>query len=400
VVTSEEAWPGPAIRPVRQSLNKEFGRYQIIRTLGEGGMGTVYLAHDTQLDRPVALKVPIFTEDDGPDVLKRFYREARTAATILHSNICPVYDVGEINGIHFLSMAYIEGKLLWNYIAGGQPLPYRHAAVLVRKLALAIQEAHNHGIIHRDLKPANVIINKNSEPIIMDFGLAKRVDDQNQRLTKTGQVLGTIVYMSPEQVTGNMALMGPPADIYSLGVILYELLTAHAPYEGTPASVVTNIVTKPPPRVAEWRQDVPARLEAICQKAMAKDIGDRFASMTEFGAALAEYLRLDAQAGAPATGKPAAKPTGGMPAKVVAKAKAGAANAPARAPTPGPRKVAPTPRGNGRAAPAKNGGEQPVLAIPDAEAAAPIWRRLPVWAWIAGACGAIALFVLLLLVML
>jgi serine/threonine protein kinase len=361
------------------------------------------LAHDTQLERPVALKVPIFTAEDGPDVLKRFYREARTAATILHPNICPVYDVGEIDGIHYLTMAYIEGKLLWNYIAGGRPLPCRQAAALVRKLALALQEAHNHGIIHRDLKPANVILNKNGEPIIMDFGLAKRVDDQNQRLTRTGQVLGTIVYMSPEQVTGNMALMGPGADIYSLGVILYELLTAQAPFEGTPASVVTNIVAGAVPLVREHRPDVPARLEAICAKAMEKEIADRFASMNVFASALGEFLRQEAATGAAPAARPLVRPAGGVagvPVNAAVKGKpAGAVPAP-RPPAPSPRKGGPPPRAGGPIRPGNGRGKRQVLAIPDSASDAATGKRTPKWVWIAGACGVAAVIIVLLLMVL
>lgn len=396
----EPARPMPAIKPTPKRLNKEFGRYQIIRTLGEGGMGTVYLARDTQLGRLVALKVPIFSAEDGPDVLKRFYREARTAATILHPNICPIYDVGETDGIHYLTMAYIEGKLLWNLIASGEPLPCRQAAALVRKLAIAVQEAHNHGIIHRDLKPANVILNKSGEPIIMDFGLAKRVDDQSQRLTKTGQVLGTIVYMSPEQVTGNTALMGPAADIYSLGVILYELLTAQAPYEGTPASVVTSIVLGAVPLVRERRPEVPARLEAICAKAMAKQIGDRFPSMIAFASALAEYLRQGVQAGTPPDVRPPPKPAAVGPAKAAVKVKTAGGKPPLRPPAVSPRKAVPAPRAGGSGKPGNGAARRKVLSIPDLEGGGSFWRRLPKWAWIAGACGVAAVIIVLLLVVL
>jgi serine/threonine protein kinase len=384
---------------------KEFGRYRIDSTLGEGGMGTVYLAHDTQLGRPVALKVPLFTPEDGPEVLQRFYREARTAATILHPNICPVYDVGEIDGIHYLTMAYIEGKLLWFYIAGGQPLPPRQAAGLVRKLALALQEAHNRGIIHRDLKPSNVIINKSGEPIIMDFGLARRIDDPSQRLTKTGQVLGTIVYMSPEQVTANNDLMGPPADIYSLGVILYELITAHPPYEGTPASVVTSIVMGVAPRARERRSDIPARLDAICAKAMEKEIASRFPSMAAFAAALTDYLRQDTQAGPLAVAPPAARkpPTDKNP-KLGAKAEApkGARpNGKKGMPQAAPARTPQAPAGAQRRPAAANPAKKPaaaadrVASAPELIDAAPrIWQRVPKWAWIVGGVGAIVILIL------
>src|SRR5262249_43021601 len=186
------------------SLPEQFGRYRIIKRLGSGGMGSVYLARDTQLDRQVALKVPHFTEDDGPEILARFQREARAAATVQHPGICPVYDVGEINGTHYLAMAFIEGQSLKDMVAGERALPQRQAAEMICQLALALEEAHRRGIIHRDLKPTNVLINQRGEPVILDFGLARRMNAESVRLTRTGAVLGTPAYMSPEQVSGEV----------------------------------------------------------------------------------------------------------------------------------------------------------------------------------------------------
>src|SRR5262249_31069689 len=137
-----------------RALPEQFGRYRILRKLGEGGMGSVYLAHDTQLDRQLALKVPLL-RGDSPQVLERFYREARAAATLSHPNICPVHDVGEIDGVHFVTMAYIEGQPLSALIRGKSRMPPKSVAAVIRKLALAMHEAHAHGVIHRDLKPAN-----------------------------------------------------------------------------------------------------------------------------------------------------------------------------------------------------------------------------------------------------
>jgi len=139
-------------------VREQFGRYRIIKSLGKGGMGSVYLAHDTQLDRRVALKVPHFRPEDGSQVLARFYQEARAAATIQHPHICPVYDVGEINGTHYLTMAYIEGKPLTSFIDPAKLPTARQVAALMRKLALALVKAHQAGVIHRDLKPSNIMI--------------------------------------------------------------------------------------------------------------------------------------------------------------------------------------------------------------------------------------------------
>jgi predicted Ser/Thr protein kinase len=176
-----------------EGLPASFGRYRVLKLLGKGGMGAVYLAQDTQLDRPVALKMPHFDSGDGPQVLERFFREARAAATLQHANICPLHDVGQIDGTPYLTIAYIEGKSLAAF-AASRPLTSRQSALLVRKLALALQEAHKRGVIHRDLKPENVMIDRRGEPIIMDFGLARRTRGQDTRLTQQGSLLGTPAY--------------------------------------------------------------------------------------------------------------------------------------------------------------------------------------------------------------
>jgi predicted Ser/Thr protein kinase len=285
-------------------LPERFGRYRIIKQLGAGGMGRVYLAHDDQLDRQVALKVPHFLPTDGSEVLERFRREARAAAVIDHPNICPVYDVGERDGVHFVTMAYVEGKPLSEVIRGSAPLPLRPVVAIVRKLALAMQEAHAHGVIHRDLKPSNVMVNRRKEPVIMDFGLARRASAEDSRLTKSGSVLGTPAYMAPEQVAGDVAAMGPGCDIYSLGVILYELSTGRVPFQGPVMSVLAMVITQEPEPPSKLRPEVDAALEAICLKAMAKRPADRYASMAAMAAALEQYLKND-RAGAAA--EPAAK---------------------------------------------------------------------------------------------
>jgi serine/threonine protein kinase len=299
LVTSDYVAKPETSSKLPTQLPSLFGRYQLQKLLGQGGMGAVYLAHDTQLDRSVALKIPIFSAEEGSQVLARFYREARAAATILHANVCPIYDVGEVDDVPYLTMGYIEGKSLAEWIRG-KPLTPRQSAVLVRKLALALQEAHKKGVIHRDLKPANIMIDNRGEPIIMDFGLARRTRPGDPRLTQKGAVMGTPAYMPPEQVSGNPEVIGPACDIYSLGVILYELVTGRLPFHGDPMAMLSQVLLNEPPPPSQWRPDLDAALESICLKAMAKKVEHRYASMAELTAALQDYLRRGSPTLAPA----------------------------------------------------------------------------------------------------
>jgi eukaryotic-like serine/threonine-protein kinase len=283
------------IGPRRQSAGLTagtlFGRYRIVRALGQGGMGAVYLAHDTLLDRSVALKIPYLPPGSGPQVPERFYREARLAAALDHPNLCPVYDVGERQGVPYLTMAYIEGRPLSEFIGREQALPQRQVAAVTRKLALALQEAHDHGVIHRDLKPANVLVSPKRDLVIVDFGLAWRHEQGDARLTSSGVILGTPAYMSPEHVAGETGTTGVASDIYSLGVILYEMLTGRVPFEGSAALVLGKIMVEQPEPLSGLRPDIDPQLEAICLKAMARKPDDRYATMGDFAAALSEYLR-------------------------------------------------------------------------------------------------------------
>jgi serine/threonine protein kinase len=289
----------------------QFGRYRIEECLGQGAMGAVYKAHDSQLDRLVAIKIPKFDAADTA-LLERFYREARAAATLSHASICPVFDVGEIDGTHYISMGYIEGKPLSAFIRPEKPLSEKQAVMIVRKLAVALDEAHGKGIVHRDLKPDNVMIGPRSNPIIMDFGLARRSTGTDDiRVTQGGQMLGTPAYMSPEQVEGDVNLMGPRSDIYSLGVMLYEMLTGRLPYEGSIASVLAQIIKGQPAPPTQLRDGLNPELQAICLKMMASELGDRYASMGDVARDLMAFIKgqptsvHDSIAAAPPTGLPA-----------------------------------------------------------------------------------------------
>jgi len=296
--TSQTGPSADTVPPARKALHdlpEQFGRYHIVKKIGAGGMGSVYLAHDTQLDRHVALKVPHFSAQEGQQAVERFLREARAAATIQHANLCPVYDAGQIDGVHYLTMAYIEGHLLSEYIRPAKPAAERKAALVVRTAALALHEAHARGIVHRDLKPTNIMINPRGEPVIMDFGLARREQSTDVVLTQDGAVMGTPAYMSPEQARGQSEAVGPSSDIYSLGVILYELLTSRRPFTGELLRVLSQISTVEPARPAQLRPGLDPQLEEICLKAMAKRLEDRYSTMGDFAAALNESLKRTSQ---------------------------------------------------------------------------------------------------------
>ena len=285
-------------------LSGQFGRYRIIRALGKGAMGTVYLAEDTHIERQVALKSPHFNEDPTGNQTERFFREARSAGNLRHPNICPIYDFGQIDGKHFITMAYIEGRPLSALIQPGKPQSERKILIAIRKLALALQAAHDKGIVHRDLKPANIMVDTSGEPIIMDFGLARQASRGDDiRLTQTGNIVGTPAFMSPEQVEGDPEKIGPPTDQYSLGVILYELLTGQLPFHGSVMAVMAQILTKEPPRPSQLRLEMDQRVETVCLKMMAKTPSERFASLKAVADELATILKSPASKPAP-TEKP------------------------------------------------------------------------------------------------
>jgi CHAT domain-containing protein/tetratricopeptide (TPR) repeat protein/predicted Ser/Thr protein kinase len=288
-----------AAGPVFEHLPYTFGRYQVLQRLGQGGMGAVYLARDTTLDRRVALKLSRRQPQEGSEGDNRFLREARAAAGLQHEGICPVYDYGVTDGIQYITMAYIQGRPLSEVLRGGQPLEPRRAADLVRRVALALEAAHRQGVIHRDLKPSNIMLNDADRPTVVDFGLARR--EQDPALTQTGVVVGTPLYMSPEQISGGSVDCG--TDIYCLGVILYEMLTGRRPFAGVNQSQLTyHIVHVPPAAPRTCRPDLDPRLEAICLRASAKDARDRYATMAEMAAALEDYL--SAPPGTPASPPP------------------------------------------------------------------------------------------------
>ena len=298
-VAHQETLPPPSLLTGGQSLSvsetqqipHQFGRHRIVRKLGQGAMGAVFLAHDEQLDRQVALKIPSGDLQQNEELRTRFQREAQAAGALHHPNICPIYDIGEFEGIHYIAMGFIDGVPLSRFAVADSGLTEQRIATLVLKIARAVAVAHEAGFIHRDLKPANVIVDHNDEPVILDFGLARRLDRESDiRVTQAGSPIGSPAYMSPEQVDGDDENVGTQADIYSLGVMLYELLTGRLPFEGSIASVMGQIITKAPAKPSDYRATLSVRLEKICLKMMAKDVGNRHASMHSVADALQEYL--------------------------------------------------------------------------------------------------------------
>lgn len=282
---SELRYPVP--EPV---VGSQFGRYRIERELGRGGMGAVYRAFDTHLQRTVALKVPFFKKRHSEEIVKRFLREARAVAQLSHPNLCRVFDVGLIDGTLFLTMEFVEGQSLDELSKAGA-LTEAEILPLMQQVALALQEAHDRGIIHRDMKPANIMRNAKGHAVVMDFGLARQVDHEENELTKDGAMLGTPSYMSPEQVRGKVREIGPATDIYSLGVVMYRLLTGRCPFEGAFTAILAAIPTETPAAPRELCGTVSPAIEAICLKAMAKNPSDRFASAAEMAAALNQALQ-------------------------------------------------------------------------------------------------------------
>ncbi len=263
---------------------RQIGRFEIRRILGKGGFGRVLLAYDPVLDRNLALKVPRFAADETRHV-ERFVREAKAAARLRHPNIVAVFESGRIGDQYYIAAEYVDGKPLSVRLAEGS-IDFRDAARWIREIAQALAYAHSEGIIHRDIKPQNVMLGGNDRPQVMDFGLAKRVDE-DATLTIDGSVLGTPAYMSPEQARGDVSQVGPAADQYSLGVMLYEMLTGQRPFDGPPQSVIPRVIEEEPAAPRTLRDDIPLDLETICQKAMAKDASRRYPDCGE----LAEDLR-------------------------------------------------------------------------------------------------------------
>ena len=263
-------------------------RYELEELVGTGGMSSVYRAHDQLLERDVALKVlhEQFTADG--DYVERFRREARSVAQLSHPNIVTVIDRGEQDGRQFIVFEYIDGENLKSLVEREGPLPVRRAVELALQIARALGFAHEHGLVHRDVKPQNVLLNGDGRAKVTDFGIARSLDVHGG-LTQTGTVLGTSDYIAPEQARG--AKVDAQSDIYSLGAMLYELLTGEVPFPGDNfVAVAMRHINEPAPSVRARRPDVSPRLDAAIRRAMAKDPRERFGSMDELCTELAAAI--------------------------------------------------------------------------------------------------------------
>jgi serine/threonine protein kinase len=312
----DAGWSEPAAR-------ERIGGYEILEVLGRGGMGVVYKARQTRLNRLVALKMILAGAHASPQLLARFQVEAKAVASLQHPNIVQIHEIGEHNGQHFLALEFVDGQPLDRLLAGKPQDPYL-SAQLVATLGYAVQAAHDKGIVHRDLKPANILLQRPSSspgvsrvlgraetlhtrtdrretlrdghaspwgiPKITDFGLAKRMEEQDGN-TVTGAIMGTPSYMAPEQASGKTDQIGPAADIYALGAILYELLTGRPPFAGvTPLETLRQVQTEEPVPPSRLQPRLPRDLETICLKALQKEPHQRYAAAADLAADLERFL--------------------------------------------------------------------------------------------------------------
>lgn len=278
-------FPDGAVAPEQAALPG----YEMLGVLGRGGMGVVYKARQRALNRFVAIKMILAGAHAGPEELARFRREAATIARLHHPHIVQIYEIGEHNGQPFCALEYVEGGSLARKL-GGMPQPARPAAQLLETLARATYAAHQAGIIHRDLKPANVLLTADGTPKITDFGLAKQMDESTWR-THSDVIMGTPSYMAPEQAAGKRRDIGPHTDVYSLGAVLYELLTGRPPFLGaTGMETLVQVRLQEPVPPRRLQPTVPRDLETICLKCLEKDRQRRYASALALAEDLHHFL--------------------------------------------------------------------------------------------------------------
>src|SRR4051794_5325774 len=259
-------------------IDKVFdNRYRVVRKLGTGGMANVYLAEDQELGRRVAIKMLDDRHAQDDQFVERFRREAKNAAGLSHPNIVGVFDRGEAEGTYYIAMEHLKGRNLKELIAARGPAPVHIAVDVTRQVLAALGHAHENGIVHRDIKPHNVMIDDDRRVKVTDFGIARA---GTSKMTEAGSIVGTAQYLSPEQARG--AQVDQRSDLYSVGVVLYELLTGKVPFTGeSPVEIAMKHLSAPPPPPSELNPDVPEDLDKIAMRALAKDPARRYQSAQE-----------------------------------------------------------------------------------------------------------------------
>jgi serine/threonine protein kinase len=275
---------------------RQFGQYRIVAPLGEGGMADVYKAYQASVDRYVAIKVLPQFHSRNREFLQRFKQEAQVLAKLQHPFVVPILDFGEADGYTFLVMTFIEGGTLKDLLTG-EPIPLSRAGRIISQVGSALGYAHSLGMVHRDLKPTNILIDLHGNSLLTDFGVAKILEGSAE-LTRTGGILGTPVYMSPEQGLGER--IGHKTDIYSLGVVLYEMVTGRAPFQAeTPFAVIYKHIHDPLPPPSSINPGIPEDVERVVLKSLAKDPDHRYENVNDMVDALAAaippegYLRIE-----------------------------------------------------------------------------------------------------------
>ncbi|MGI9515919.1 MAG: serine/threonine-protein kinase, partial [Pirellulaceae bacterium] len=300
IMGSRTLTPDESRAPLAGTGRLQIEGYEILEELGRGGMGVVYKARDVELNRIVAIKMILAGVHAGEESLARFRIEAEAVAQLQHPGIVQVYDVGQADGQPFCALEYVEGGSL-DQVIRDKVMPIREAVALVESLAHAMQSAHQAGIVHRDLKPPNILLARQTGSSveasltaswtakITDFGLAKKVEQESQQ-TQTGAVMGTPSYMAPEQARG-VKRIGPAADVYSLGAILYELITGQPPFsEETPIKTIMRVMSDPPPSPRSVNPAIDRDLDTICLKCLEKEPAARYASAEHLAQDLERYL--------------------------------------------------------------------------------------------------------------
>ena len=293
--------PSNGEKPVSVENLRQFGDYELLEKIAQGGMGVVFKARQISLNRIVAVKMILSGQFASEEEVQRFYAEAESAAKLDHPNIIPIYEVGKHKDFHFFSMGFVDGESLAEKISE-RPMDPRETAQKLSAVCQAIEYAHQQGVIHRDLKPANILLDSQGQPRIADFGLAKQLHNDSG-LTTTGQILGTPSYMSPEQAEGVPERIGTSSDVYSLGAVLYALLTGRPPFQAaTLVATLKQLMEKEPVPLRELDSDIPRDLETIALKCLQKDSLARYDSAQELSAELERFLN-----GVPILARPISK---------------------------------------------------------------------------------------------